>query len=111
MNVFPRLKAARKTCLECAGDNVKYLIYCPNDGVHSTRCHIWPYRFGCRPQTIADQKFVTPGALPGPEVNLDDLPMVKVARRRSGRKLTPEERQRHVDQLRRGREKQAAGVS
>lgn len=103
MEVYRPLKAIRRNCLECSGGSPKYVAYCLCDGVHSSRCHLWPYRFGRRPQSVQDQKFVTPGALPGPAVPLEELPTPKITREPS-RKLNPEQREEMVERLRRGRE-------
>ncbi len=69
------LRSARRYCLDCAGDSSHYARFCPCDGVHSTRRHVWPYRFGRRPGTVAKRHgegFVTPGALPPPSVMLEE---------------------------------------
>jgi hypothetical protein len=45
--------------------------------VHSTRCELWPYRFGCRePAAIKNygEIMLTPGLGPGDDVELEDLP-------------------------------------
>ena len=44
-------KAVRAKCLDCGGSN-KYVQFCPCDGVNSTYCPLWPFRFGKRPKTI-----------------------------------------------------------
>ena len=100
MKVLTPLKAARKNCLECSGGSAKYVAYCPCDGVHSTRCHHWPYRFGFRPENVDPPAFVVPGAGPGPEVNLDDLPTPRITRKVKT-PLSPEQRKIRGDQLRR----------
>ncbi len=76
MNVLRPMKASRAGCLDCS-DSVKAVTYCPCDGVNSTRCHHWPYRFGKRPETIQvefGEAMVTPELMPGPEVELEALP-------------------------------------
>ncbi len=45
------LKSIRKHCLACSDDSSKCVMWCPCDGVHSTWCHLWPFRFGLRPET------------------------------------------------------------
>jgi hypothetical protein len=71
------LRAMRAECMECSGDNSKVVIWCTCDGLHSTRCELWPYRFGRRPATIRQKygpRLMTPGMMPGDGVDLDDLP-------------------------------------
>lgn len=76
MKTLDPLKAIRANCLDCSGSR-KAVAYCHCDGAHATRCHLWPYRFGMR-ETTAAKKYgehaVTPGALPGPDVEIEDLP-------------------------------------
>jgi hypothetical protein len=74
--VFRPLRAIRLNCVDCSG-STKTVLWCPCDGIHSPRCHLWPYRFGCRPETVAERfgpLLVTPGSMPGSEVSEDDLP-------------------------------------
>jgi len=69
-----RAKAIRLKCLDCSG-STKNVKWCTLDGVNSTRCPLWPYRFGCGPEATArryGQEFVTPGALPDADVSPDD---------------------------------------
>ncbi len=77
VKVYRPLKAMRLNCLECSGGSFKSVLWCPCDGVHSTRCHLWPYRLGARPQTVVEQygpALVTPEMMPGANVNEDTLP-------------------------------------
>jgi len=70
------MKAIRANCLECSEDR-KAVAYCPCDGLHSTRCHFWPYRFGSRPETAVakyGEAMLTPQMMPGAGVELKDLP-------------------------------------
>ena len=64
------LSAMRKNCVDCAGGNRKYVKFCTCDGLHSTRCEFWPYRFGNRPATIKDQRLVTPERMPPADIPL-----------------------------------------
>ncbi len=77
IKVLSPLRAMRAGCLDCAAGDRKFIIWCSCDGVHSTRCQQWPYRFGQRPETIR-QRFgtglVTPAMMPEANVNLDALP-------------------------------------
>ncbi len=69
------MKAIRANCLDCSG-SFKAVAYCTCDGHNSTKCEFWAYRFGCRPETAREdfgEAMVTPGMMPGPEVELDDL--------------------------------------
>jgi len=72
---FP-LKAIRQQCLDCS-ETAKYITWCPCDGLHSNRCHLWPFRFGARPDTFKRRhgtELLTPELMPGCSVNLDHLP-------------------------------------
>ena len=74
-NALNPLKAIRKKCLDCQGGLTKAVMYCPSDGVNSTRCELWAYRFGMRPTSAAKKygkQFVTPKDMPEPEICLDD---------------------------------------
>lgn len=60
------LKAIRLKCLDCCGtsDVVKF---CTLDGVNSTRCSLWPFRFGKRPESVArgaNARFLDPHRMP-----------------------------------------------
>jgi hypothetical protein len=71
------LKAVRRNCLECSGGTVKYVTWCACDGVHSTRCEFWPFRFGTGPDTVRRRfgpRLVTPEMMPDANTNLDELP-------------------------------------
>ena len=67
------LKSMRLNCLECSGGSQKYVKFCTCDGLHSTACQFWPYRFGRRPESVADQRLVVPECMPAEDRNLDDL--------------------------------------
>jgi len=71
------VKAIRQKCRDCCGDNVKLVAYCACDGLNSTRCALWPYRFGKRPAAAA-RKFgaamLDPRQMPDPNEHLDSLP-------------------------------------
>jgi len=73
------VRAIRQHCVECSGGSSKAVAYCSCDGVHSTWCPLWPYRFGRRPETAAKrygERFLNPKLMPGAGVNLEDLPPV-----------------------------------
>jgi len=73
--LFP-LKAIRAKCMDCS-TTFKSVKYCTGDGLHSTRCELWPYRFGLRiPAAIRKigAKFLDPKQMPDANENLDDLP-------------------------------------
>ena len=60
------LVAIRKHCLDCSSGSIKEVKHCPCDGVHSTRCFLWPFRFGKRPKTAAKKygaEFLDPAAM------------------------------------------------
>lgn len=76
MNVLRPMKAIRAGCLECSV-TAKAVAYCKCDGVNSTYCELWPYRFGCRLETARlefGEAMVTPELMPGSEVELESLP-------------------------------------
>jgi len=67
----------RAHCLECSGGEAKYVTWCTQDGVHSTRCRLWPFRFGCTPESVARRygsRLVTPAEMPPAGIDLDRLP-------------------------------------
>lgn len=66
-------KAIRNNCIECGG-TAKYVTYCPSDGIHSRLCHLWQYRFGCRPSAVKNKALITPELMPKADTNLDNLP-------------------------------------
>ena len=75
------IKAIREYCVDCS-ETAKTIAYCPCDGLHSTWCPLWVFRFGIRPETAAEKygkHVVTPGLMPGANVNIDDLPANPVA--------------------------------
>ena len=69
------LKAIRQNCLDCS-ETVKYITYCPCDGLHSTLCALWPFRFGKRPATVRKKwrALMTPDLMPDASVPVEDLP-------------------------------------
>jgi hypothetical protein len=81
MEVLRPFKAIRKHCLDCGGRNAKAVMWCGCDGIHSTRCHLWPYRFGVRPESARQRygdRLVTPELMPDADADLDELRMVGV---------------------------------
>jgi len=69
------MRAVRQHCIDCQAGNFKAVRFCTCDGIHSTLCPLWLLRFGKRPATVAKElgvEFITPGALPGPDVHIDD---------------------------------------
>ncbi len=71
------LPAIRESCVECSGGSRKAVLWCSCDGLHSTRCQLWPFRFGMRPDTFRAKyggALLTPEAMPDANVNLDHLP-------------------------------------
>ncbi len=70
-------RAVRRKCLDCCTGSTKYIRYCSSDGVHSSACSLWPYRFGLRPDAARKRygpALLDPSAMPEANVNLDDLP-------------------------------------
>jgi len=71
------LRAIREHCLDCSGGSSKCVTWCPRDGVHSTWCSLWLYRFGIRPASALRRygdRVITPEKIPVAGVNLDNLP-------------------------------------
>ena len=69
------LVAIRAKCTDCSCGSARAIRFCTMDGVNSTWCDLWPFRFGLRPATARRRygpQFVTPGVLPDASVNLDD---------------------------------------
>ena len=69
------LKAIRQKCLDCCNDSAKYVKFCTEDGLHSTWCPLWPYRFGMRPRTAARRygvRLMDPEQMPSADVPLED---------------------------------------
>lgn len=76
IKVYSPFKAIRQNCVDCS-ERPKDIQWCPCDGIHSTRCHFWPWRFGMRPKTVAQtygRALITPGMMPGENVCEEDLP-------------------------------------
>ena len=70
------IKAIRKKCLECMSGNFKAIKYCTCDGVNSTRCALWPLRFGLRPATARKRygpELLSPKRMPEANEDLADL--------------------------------------
>lgn len=60
------IAAIRAKCLDCCG-SFKAVKFCGLDGVNSTRCPLWPFRFGKRPATVRKgplARFLDPAAMP-----------------------------------------------
>ena len=71
------LKMVRRNCLDCSGGVVKYVTWCPCDGLHSTRCEFWPFRFGQGVEKVRRRygpQLATPELMPEANVKMDDLP-------------------------------------
>jgi len=69
------LRAIRQYCLDCSGTS-KMVTWCTCDGIHSTRCPLWPFRFGIRPETAKKrygQRLLTPEDMPDANVCVEDL--------------------------------------
>ena len=70
------LKAIRANCLDCSGGSSSYVTWCPCDGVHSTYCALWPFRFGQRPRTAQrrhGEQLLDPHRMPLADVCLEEL--------------------------------------
>lgn len=99
------LQAIRRHCVICSGDSQKAVRYCPCDGIHSSRCELWLYRFGKRPQSLDDQRLVIPACMPARDIALEQvsddnlLPAPAGTKPPKRRQLTPERKVRLTDQL------------
>jgi len=121
------LRHVRRKCLDCCGDLAKAVTWCTCDGIHSTRCECWPFRFGVQPtsfQAKHGDRLVNPEKMPPADVHLDDLPAayeaastheidapgyqqpaVTVPKGASSRKYTDEQRKAMTERLRLARQK------
>lgn len=71
------IKAIRAKCMDCCCGSWKSVKYCTLDGVNSTKCDLWPFRFGMRPGTARKRfgaRFLDPHAMPSAQEGLDSLP-------------------------------------
>jgi len=69
------LRAIRAKCLDCCCGSVKAVRFCTLDGLNSTACALWPYRFGRRPATIRKgplARLLDPASIPEASVLLED---------------------------------------
>ena len=69
------LKAIRQMCLDCCNLQPSVVKFCTLDGIHSTRCSLWPFRFGRRPESVARSKnarFIDPEQMPDANVAQED---------------------------------------
>jgi hypothetical protein len=70
------LRAIRAKCLDdCCCGSIKAVRFCTCDGVNSTRCSLWPFRFGKRPSTIRKgplARLLDAGQMPDAGVALED---------------------------------------
>ena len=76
---YPNLsmRHVRRNCLACCCDDRRAVIWCPCDGLHTTRCEFWPYRFGVQPATFQARwgdRLLTPETMPPATADQDDLP-------------------------------------
>ena len=65
------IQAIRKHCLDCCCGRSQVVKFCTCDGLNSTRCHLWPYRFGMRPATAAKKYgewLLDPNRMPSADV-------------------------------------------
>jgi len=68
------LRAIRLKCLDCA-TTAKGVRFCPCDGLNSTACDLWPFRFGKRPKTARKGPlvaFLDPKRMPDAAKTLED---------------------------------------
>lgn len=70
------LKAIRQKCLDCHGNSAKAIRFCPSDGINSTWCALWPFRFGLRIPTAKRKygKLMIPKEMPEANTPLYELP-------------------------------------
>lgn len=70
-----QLKAIRAKCMDCSG-TWKAVKFCTMDGVNSTRCALWPFRFGVSPKTARKHfgdRFLDPDAMPSAQEGLESV--------------------------------------
>ena len=73
----PSLSQIRQHCLECCGDSAPAVTWCTCDGLNSTPCRLWPYRFGRQPETFRRKYgpwLLVPQSMPGVDIELETLP-------------------------------------
>jgi hypothetical protein len=71
------LKMIRENCMDCCNGSALAILWCPCDGVHSTRCPVWTFRFGKRPKTIKRKYgpyLLTPAVMPDSNISTSKLP-------------------------------------
>ena len=123
------VKTVRKNCIECSGGSPKYALWCPCDGLHSTRCEFWPFRLGMKPATLRARygdRLLTPEKMPPSNVELELLPEgfetastaaidvdgyhqpAVAIERKPKRQLTPEQRAELRERFQKGRERKSA---
>ena len=71
------IKHVRRNCLDCCAGDRRYVIWCTCDGVNSSRCEFWPFRFGVQPATFRARygdRLLTPERMPPDSVELENLP-------------------------------------
>ena len=67
------IRAIRAKCLDCCSGSHKAVKFCACDGVNSTECPLWPFRFGVRPATARKRfgaKLLSPKAMPDANLEL-----------------------------------------
>ena len=68
----------RHKCLDCCGGSSKVVAYCACDGVNSSKCDLWMYRMGVRPDTAKRKyaRLMNPREMPDPNAPIEELPSV-----------------------------------
>jgi len=66
------IRGIRAKCLDCQGSSPA-VKWCPSNGVTSTECPLWPYRFGMMPRTACkrmDPRLLSPKDMPDANVEV-----------------------------------------
>ena len=112
-NPISIMRAVRLHCLDCCGGSPKSVTWCTCDGLHSTRCDLWPFRFGCKPKAVQrryGEQLITPAMMPGADIDLDTLPITPPRVQSPSNVISPEQRQALVEQLQKARTAKRAAV-
>ena len=70
------LRAVRAKCLDCCNQHTPTIKYCTMDGIHSTACPLWPFRFGMGPATATKRfgvEFLTPKLMPDANSAIEEI--------------------------------------
>jgi hypothetical protein len=70
------LRAVRLHCIDCCGGSQQAVKWCTCDGLHSSGCPLWPYRFGKVPKSaeqVLGPELLDPARMPDASTCLEEL--------------------------------------